>query len=277
MASTRRPRGAYGLRLLGVEAAHDFLVPAEEGWPSLELVARVGRPVEEPERVTDERAELSTRTGARVVVERRKGRAVFTVPKPVSHEALVHPYLAPAAAVVARWLGRESLHAGAYVVNGGAWAVLGERESGKSTLLAALALVGVEIVCDDLLILDGAEALAAPRSVDLREDAARALGAGEALGVVGARERWRLRLAPASGPATIRGFVFLGWGDRLEALPVPASRRLAGLLHYRALRLPSSAPEPLLDLAALPAWELRRPRDWGSLPAALDLLVGMPG
>ena len=40
---------------------------------------------------------------------------------------------------------------------------------------------------DDLLVLDGRTTFVGPRSIDLREDAAAQLGAGEAIGVTGAR------------------------------------------------------------------------------------------
>lgn len=267
--------GAYGLRLRGVDEARPLLVPAGADWPSLELVARVGPSSDSPEHVSAERAELTTRTGARIVIERRRGRAVFTLPEPASAAALVHPYLAPAAAVVSRWLGRESFHAGAFGVDGAAWALLGERASGKSSTLAALALRGHEIVCDDMLVLDGTEALAGPRSVDLRPETARALGAGDPLGIVGARARWRLPLPLPESQRKLRGLVFLDWGERLEAVPLAASRCLAGLLHYRGVRLSSPNPPLLLELASLPAWELRRPRGWDSLDPSLELLLGL--
>jgi hypothetical protein len=40
------------------------------------------------------------------------------------------------AALAARCLGRESFHPGAVVVEGCAWAVLGDKEVGKSSTLA---------------------------------------------------------------------------------------------------------------------------------------------
>jgi hypothetical protein len=266
--------GAYGLRLRGVEEARALLVPARKHWPALELVACVGPSPEEPEQVTDEHAELTTRTGGRIAIDRGRRRAVFTLPEPVSAAALVHPYLAPAAAVVSRWLGRESFHAGAFVLDGAAWAVLGERASGKSSTVAALALRGHEVLCDDMLVLDDAAVLAGPRSVDLRPDAAKAIGAGERLGVIGSRERWRLSLPASASRPKLRGLVFLEWGEQVEAAPLPASLCLAGLLHYRGVRLSSPDPALLLELAALPAWQLRRPLGWESLDPALDLLLG---
>lgn len=265
--------GAYGLRLVGVEAARELLGQAEPDWPTLRLTAEVGPVGQAPELVTDERAELLTRSGVRIEIERGKREATFRARRALTPGELVHPHLAPAAAVVSRWFGRESFHAGAFAVGDDAWAMLGERESGKSSTLAALSLRGVRVLTDDMLILDGVLALAGPRCIDLRPETAEALGAGELIGKAGDRERWRLPLASSPGRPRLRGIVFLDWGERLEAEPVAASRRLAGLLHFRGLRLPAVRPELLLELAELPAWELRRPRGLASLPDALDRLL----
>jgi hypothetical protein len=135
---------------------------------------------------------------------------------------LVHPHLAPGAAVLARWLGRETLHAGAVLAGGGAWAMLGDRESGKSSTLDWLAAHGHPVLADDLLVLDGSDVLAGPRCIDLRADAAQRLGAGEPLGVVGTRERWRLRLGPLASSAPLRGWGILDWGDDVAVEPVRA-------------------------------------------------------
>jgi hypothetical protein len=187
----------------------------------------------------------------------------------------VHPYLAPAAAVIARWMGRESMHAGAFAVDGRALGVVGTREAGKSSTLAWLARDGIDVLCDDMLIVDGPRPLAGPRSIDLRRDAAERLGAGEPIGVTGARERWRLRLAPLARGATLAGWVFLAWGERVEVRQLPGPERLARLAAERGLRLPPARPDALLELTSLPAWELRRPRGWESLPAAADRLLAL--
>ena len=107
----------------------------------------------------------------------------------------MHPYLAPVALVMARWLGREGFHGGGIVAGGGVWGVLGDKTAGKSTTLAWLAREGVGVVSDDVLVIDGGTALAGPRSVDLREEAAERLGVGEPMGRVGQRERWRFSAA----------------------------------------------------------------------------------
>lgn len=149
-------------------------------------------------------AQLRLRNGGEIAIDRRAGRVVFRVPHPVRADELVHPYLAPAAAVIARWLGRESIHAGAFAGRDTAWGLVGGRGAGKSSTLAWLARAGMEVLCDDMLVLEGRTPLAGPRSVDLREDAAARLGAGEEIGLTGARERWRLQLGPVPCPGRSR-------------------------------------------------------------------------
>jgi hypothetical protein len=265
--------GAYGVRLANVDEAAALLVPAAPDWPALEVAQRVG-PGEAPyDRMTNDAATLTLRNGGEIVIERREGRVTFVLPRPLGAAELVHPLLAPVGGVMAWWHGRESFHAGAFVLDGRAWAILGERGAGKSTAIAHLALRGHGVVCDDLLVVDGRRTFAGPRSVDLRESAAERLDAGEALGMVGARERWRLRVGPVDGALELAGWVFLGWDERVEVVPLPARERLGRITAQRGVTIPLRDPTAMLDLAALPGLELRRPRSWDSLDAAADALL----
>jgi hypothetical protein len=265
--------GAYGIRLSGLDAARPLLVPAAPDWPSFELVNRVEPgPYSELEHVDGERAELRLRTGGRIFIDRSPGRAEFVTPRPLGSEELVHPYLAPVATIVAHWNDRESVHAGAFTVDGRVWGVVGDRESGKSSTLARLALDGISVVSDDVLILKGTKVFAGPRAIDLREEPAARLGVGTSIGVAGARERWRLRLEPVPQDLELAGWLHLAWGDRVEAVPVEGRERIERLLDQRGARLPSLSPEVLLDLASLPSWEVRRPQAWETLGETAGLL-----
>jgi hypothetical protein len=173
---------------------------------------------------------------------------------------LVLPLLAPVAAVMSYWLGRECFHAGAFVARGSAWGIIGERGSGKSTTVAELALAGVPVVGDDLLVVRDWTVYAGTRAVDLRRDAAARLGVGESLGVVGARGRWRLALTATKAELALAGWIFLAWGDQVEATPLPGAERLVRLHAGRGINLPPRDPARLLELASLPGWELRRPK-----------------
>lgn len=270
-------KGAYGLRLRGV-AAPALLVEAGSDWPQLTVSQAVGDGAITQERVSADRAELRLRAGGRLDIDRIEGRALYTVPRTLRDDELVHPYLAPAAAVVQRWHGRESLHAGAFLAGPGAWALLGERESGKSSTLAWLSQAGHEIVTDDMLILAGGGVFFGPRSVDLRREAADRLGAGAALGMTGARERWRLEVGGGStAPAPLLGCVFLEWGERLELVDLSGSERLERLFAHRGVRLPPTDPAALLEVAALDGFELRRPPGWDALDHAVQLLLDRLG
>jgi hypothetical protein len=265
-------RGAYGLQISGVDAARDLLVAAEPSWPSIRLASRVETSTLDREWVRPDEALLLLKTGGHIELNRTRAEAVFVVERPLGAEELVHPYLAPVAAVMAHWYGRESIHAGAFAFDGRVLGVVGTRESGKSSTLARLALEGVDIVCDDLLVLEGTRVLPGPRLLDLRQEPARRLGVGSSIGKAGARERWRMRLGEVPDGLELSGWVHLAWGDSLEAVPLEGAERVARLLLERGARLPSSKPSVLLDLASLPSWEVRRPRVWDSLGETADCL-----
>ena len=175
---------------------------------------------------------------------------------------------------MSRWLGRESFHGGAVAIGDGAWAVLGDKEAGKSSTLAWLALAGHPVLADDLVVLADGRALAGPRSIDLREASAAQLRVGEPLGRIGLRDRWRLRL-PAPPPALpLSGWIVLAWGDGAPSLrALRGAARLEAILPHRAVRLIPADPATLVRLSALPCYELRRRRAWSSLPDAAELLV----
>jgi hypothetical protein len=211
--------------------------------------------------------------GGWMTIEREPARVTFHLPAAPPPGDLVHPYLAPAAAVAARWAGRESFHAGAVVADGGAWVVLGDKESGKSTTLAHLALRGSDVVSDDLLVVDGEDVMAGPRCIDLREVSAAMLGAGDPLGVVGMRERWRLRLGPVAPHVPLRGWIVLAWGDEVGVDALRGAERMLALLPFRSVQLTPGVPQHLVDLSSLPTLRLRRPRRWDALDAAADRLL----
>ena len=257
--------------------AEPLLVDAPAGWPVLELHhAAPGPGAPELDTLGPDRAELPLH-GGWVTIEREPSRVTFRLPAPPPPRELVHPYLAPAAAVAARWGGRETFHAGAVVVGGGAWAVLGDKESGKSTTLAHLALGGHDVVADDLLVVDGDQVLAGPRCIDLREGSASQLGVGEPLGVVGVRERWRMLLEPVPASLPLRGWITLAWDDEVAVDALRGPERLLALLPSRSVQLVPGAPEELVDFSSLPVLRLRRPRRWDALDDAAERLLAALG
>lgn len=266
--------GAYGLRLSGVDEIEELLVEAPDSWTPLELILRAGEVKTSEGWVAPHRAEFVTLSGGLIQLDLERGQAILTAPSPPQAEEVVHPYLSSLGAMTAYLLGEESFHAGAVVLDGGAWAIVGDREAGKSSTLASLAVKGIPIVCDDMLVLREQTALAGPRSIDLRREAAETLGLGSAIGVVGTRERWRMRVAPVEPELELRGWIFLEWGDELAIAPMPVSERLTRLRRARGALLPPTDPAALLELAQFPGLTLRRPRDLDLLPATLDALIG---
>lgn len=267
--------GAYGLRISGVADARAVLVDAEPSWPHLRLILERGDPPVTSEQVTGDRAELILKTGGRLSVDRHAGTARYVVPRALSDDELVHPFLAPAATVMAHWLGRLSFHAGAFVADGGVWGVVGDREAGKSSTLAWLGLHGHEIVADDILVLEHGSAYAGPRSIDLRRDTADRLGVGTELGVVGTRPRWRVGLPQTRDGLPLRGWISLGWSAEPRTRRLSPSECLTLLVKHVGLRISGANPEALLELATLSAWDFQRPKDWNRMPETMNRLLAV--
>jgi hypothetical protein len=186
---------------------------------------------------------------------------------------MLHPFLTAVAVIFAWWDARHAFHGGSFYAEDGAWCVLGARASGKSSTLAQISLAGLPVLSDDLLILDYGHVLAGPRCLDLRRDAAEALGVGARTSDVRGGERRRLALAPAPAAAPLRGWLFLTWGDTFSLRRLGPSERLRHLSEYRSTAtklLPS-----LLDLLGVPGWELRRPERWDSLEPAVEQILDL--
>ena len=268
--------GAYGLRLPDLEDVAELLNPAGGDWRGIDLTVRASGARSDLQWLRPDDALVSLGGGGHVRIERRRGRAIFEVARPLPAAALVHPHLASVAAVLAYWDRRESFHAGAIAVNGGAWILLGDKGAGKSTLLARLAVDGHEILADDLAVLDGrGGVLAGPRLLDLRPEPALRMGVGRSVGVLGLRERWRVGLDRVPAVTPLRGFLTLAWGRELSLTPSAPGERLNRLAHNRMLRrVPPAGPASLLGLCSLPMLELRRPRDWSRMGETAEFLAG---
>ena len=256
----------YGLCVTGVAGAG--LLPAP---PAVRPRVDIGYAQHPPEPVCagPERVVLDLPCGRQLLVKRSDGTATFTGP-PLDDDELVHPYLGAAASVFNRWAGREVYHAGAFVCGGLAWALVGGREAGKSSLLAALATRRFTVLADDLVITDGHQVYGGPRTIDLRRPPP---GSTEPLTRARAASRWRLSLPPLSGAVPLGGWVYLRWTTEMAMPPVPASALLARLAARRAWPALPSDPETLLALAAYPGWDLGRPADWARMDEAVDLIL----
>jgi hypothetical protein len=272
-------RGVYGLALPGLDLP-GWMVPAGPGWPAVEVTVEVVDERVPRQGLYRRRASLPLSTGGRVVLEREPLRARFRTPAPAPADVMVHPHLAVAAAGLSYWLARDPFHAGIVDGHDGAWMVAGTSGAGKSTLLAALAATGAAVLSDDLAVIDGGQAFAGPRALDLRPGAAEALAPVEPAGAAPARRRTRRRipLAPAPAQRPLAAWIDLEWGPVVEVRRLAdPGERLARLARRRTFlgRLPVG--DALFDLVERPGWVLRRPRDFTMLAATVDAVRSLVG
>jgi hypothetical protein len=269
---------AFGFRIEGMASAA-LTGAAQPDWPRLRVRRRVGPAGRQDTHVADGHAHLRLVDDGWLSVDRDEATATYHSTHDIDPDRLVHPLLAPAAGLMARWLGREAFHCGAFLdAAGGAWGLTGANEAGKSTILAAMALSGTPVLTDDLLVVDRAGmAYAGPRCIDLRE--LDVVGGALATRVRAVRSgtRQRLGLAPAQSAAPLRGWFFLDWGDMVEAVPCSARERFLRLGAQRRWPMLAADPRALLELACLPAWILRRPRGAQHMPDVLACLRRVAG
>jgi len=249
-------------------------VPAEA--PSLR-VETVQAPDKEnsKSRLDGDQADVRLMAGGRLRMRRGEGRARFSFAAPPAPSDLLHPYLAPAAALAHLWAGREAFHAGSFATRAGAVVVLADKGGGKSTTLAWLAAEhAVPVLSDDLVIVEDGLALAGPRCLDLRaQPAVRCLALADSQPVRGT-DRLRMTLAPGPAQAPLAGTVVLQWGSRLTMTAVRIPDRVRRLLPYRmfADRL-AVAPNSILELCAVPMLILTRPHGERGLREAAKALA----
>jgi hypothetical protein len=264
-------QAAYGFRISGAGHTGALAASGAEEWPLLRVRTAGPSGTTEPLGVRDEDALIAMQRGV-IAIDRRERSAVIETPEPLEPAEVVHPYLWPIGTVFARWMGRETFHAGAVAIDGCAWGILGERGDGKSSLLAWLALeAGLPVLTDDLLVVRGQRAHAGPRCLDLRPAAARELGVEGS--PVRCTRRRRLSLPSIEGELPLRGWVFLEWGPELTLdSPAPAAR-LSRLSRFR--RAPEMGADGVewLGLIGLPMLVLRRPRRWARMDEVGRLLV----
>lgn len=260
----RGPRlGAYGLSVRGLAGAAPWMQPQPPDAPTMHVRVRTGGGDDRPSHVDDGSADVRLLGGGRLRARRGEAGVDYMLPAVPPDGDLLHPYLAPAAALWWRWSGREAVHGGAFEGRGGAVLVLGEKAAGKSTTLAWLANAGAGILTDDLAILDGRQVLAGPRSIDLRT-AAR-VPPGNTAVRSGARARVSLPRAPARVP--LAGVAVLVWGPALDVTAVPVEQRWPVLAPQRMYPSLGADPVSLLDLVAAPMTRFTRPKDPATLAA----------
>jgi hypothetical protein len=269
-------QAAYGMRVGGLAAGPLLSLRGAQAWPEVQLrrAELTGAAHGAGSVLGPQSASITTPAGV-LELSRATRSIVVRSPQSVPDTDIVHPGLWPAAAVFARWDGLETLHAGAFVIPGqaGAWVLMADSGGGKSTLLAALALSGAEVLVDDLVVVDDGECLAGPRCIDLRPEAARRLPLdGWATTPVRSTSRRRVELDPCRARWPILGFVELVWGDPGGQVLGPMDA--LGVLgrHRRVIGL-GAAHGALLELAGRHVLRWSRSRAFAQLDGDLEALV----
>jgi hypothetical protein len=264
---------AYGLTFPGFDdGGYLMRVPSGE-WPAVHVTHEIDGPHGRTTEITADLVERSSETG-RVVLDRHARTARYYTPAPLAPGALARGYLETAATAFARWEGRDAFHAGGFVADGGGWAVVGESSAGKSTLLAALALAGHDVLGDELLVVDGERAYTSVRFVDLRPPAVELLGVRERVRQAPRGGKWRLSLAPMAPAVPLRGWIFLAWSNEPEVVRLQPSDVLARLSATRLWGNVPTDPRRLLLYASMPSFELRRSPVGTTAGAAVEALLG---
>lgn len=275
MPPRHRVPGAYGLRIHGMTETL-ALQPVPATLPPLTIKVEMDQPIHDGGRFGPDGTGFNLAGGGHVAITRSPITVRFAIPEhgtPPDAASLVHPYLVVPAATAQYWLGGQAFHAGAFVVDGGAWIVAGDKGAGKSTTLAWLALRGLDVLADDLVVVADGRVHVGPRCLDLRREAATTLGVGTCIGVVGVRERWRYELPPVEPVARLAGWIYPAWAPQVRIDSVPPADRLGRLTHNLALQVPPRSPTDLLNTAALPTWRWTRPRDWAAIDHSIEALL----
>ena len=145
--NTLTPSGGYGFRLVSTdpEMAFSGLADVPEGSEEVAVTLRRASSLRSIGRVGKDTIEWAERGRAAVTLHREPASIVLDLPEPLSPSALVHPVLSFPLSLLARWRGCVTLHGGAFWHAGGAWAIVGDRTAGKSSLLAGLGYSADEI------------------------------------------------------------------------------------------------------------------------------------
>lgn len=270
--------GAYGFRIVPSDPSVVLpgLIPMAEDADEAHIAWAQASPLEDELEVTEDRVRVTVKNQITIDVVRSSRSVFVALPDAPTPEAVVHPVATTPLAILARWRGNVTLHAGAVLHDGGAYAICGGQGAGKSTMLALLAQTGLPIVADDLVVADRGDVLAGPRCVDLRPDTASRFPEARFLGTVGRRQRFRLSTPSAPARVPMRGLFLLEWSTDAEPRVLPLSlQERARVVHgfdYAAI-VGLARPDALLDMLELPMWRLSRPRDWASTPRTLDRLL----
>jgi hypothetical protein len=266
--------GVYGLNVLGLGDVSRFSSDPLPGSPQLEIRQRLGvAPPDAESRLFDDRAVIPLIENGLLEVFRDPAVASFTMPRTLSDDELLHPWLVPAAATVSAWHGRRVMHGGLVGNGEKAVAIVGDKEGGKSTLLAWLAFeAGLTVMCDDLVVLEDDHVFAGPACIDLRPGSVSHLP--DVVGSTLVRDGTRLRVPLPKTPAIAEfmGVIVLEWSERTAMPAVPPGERLTHVLPHALVEGIPLGVAGVLGFAQYRMWRLMRPKKWESLDTAATMV-----
>jgi len=126
---------------------------------------------------------------------------------------IVYFYFVLVVVVVVCWVGCESFYVGVFVVVGGVWVVLGDKENGKSMMFVWFVFDGCVVLSDDFVVIDGDVVFVGLCCIDLCVEFVDWLGVGELFGVVGVCECWCLVFGLVVVCILLCGWIMLVWDD----------------------------------------------------------------
>jgi hypothetical protein len=270
--------GAYGFRLRYLDSNESLmdLLQLSDEVPEVLVSWRHACSTVDREEIAVDSVRYGSRHGACLHVERSPPAIRFDLPTKPVPGSLIHPLLTVGIAVLARWRGDVTMHAGAFETSAGAWGIMGSRNAGKSAMLAMLSERGQPTLADDLLTIQDSAIWAGPDCVDLRPDTAKRFPKARYLGVVGGRPRFRLSTPPSRPRAPMRGFFVIDWseGSSIKVEPLAPKERLEWIYRQEYIPLVGySDPSQMVPLIALPAWRITRPRDWAAGREVVDRVL----
>lgn len=152
--------------------------------------------------------------------------------------ALVGQVVATATALLGHHL---FVHAGAVVIDGRGWVIIGESGAGKTSTVAILVRKGAAYLSDEVALLDPASGTVAPFALPMAvkpwtAKVAEPLPPGEVVACEG-ETRFHLPHSRASGPVPVESFILLRPGRAAHLTPVSrADMVLAMAAHPSSLR-----------------------------------------
>jgi len=303
----RDARQTWSYRLAGLHVRSDFRLPeavhdeaiARPTWPTsviamtIEDGRRLGLPPPPEGNARSADAQrvryVAPGVGAFVIED---GRRIVAWPDDQAEAGTLSQQLTgPALALALMQQGALVLHASVVAIDDAAVLLVGHSGDGKSTLAAAMARAGHDVLADDLAVVDVQGRAPEVRAVSalVRLTAAQTTSAvhDDAWEAAGKTVQ-RLAIRPDRRHSTrVAAIVVLGWGDTQDMPSVGDVEAALLLLEYAFCRPAFAAPQAAAALAACarlagrcPVRVVRRPRDLrlvSALVGAVERIVRAEG